>query len=360
LSALPNAFWITSGVVAGTLVVTAGLAVATSGTGESDTATVERVVDGDTIDVRLDGTTQRVRLLNVDTPETVDPDQPVQCMGPEATAFLTELLPAGTSVELTYDQERRDRYDRVLAGVFLEGQLVNAMIAAEGLGVAALYEPNDRFYDAVLTAQGEARDAGAGLFGTDVECTLPAQVARFADAAGEATQYTAGAGAGSGVALTTYDERIAHYVAATAAGATLAALLDSTDVWTVAHGTTWLADARRDVATATGALTTAAGGLTEARAAEVARLEAERLVAEAAEAARVAAERAAQEAEAARQAEAAREAESARQAAAAERDRQQSSAGSSSGSSGSGGGSGYTGCRKYAPGGKTWTPIPCP
>jgi micrococcal nuclease len=362
LAAVPRAFWVTSAVVVGTLAVTGGLAVAvSSGDDDSDTATVDRVVDGDTVDVVLDGEVTRVRLLNVDTPETVDPDEPVQCMGPEATAFLTELLPAGTTVQLLYDEEREDRYGRVLAGVTLDDELVNATIAAEGLGVAVLYEPNGRFFGAVQAAEAAARDAGAGLFDPAIACTLPAQVASLAQTVDEAEQFAAGAGAGVG--LDVYDDRIGKYAAAAATASALATLLDGDDHLTAAHGSTWLNTARREVAEGEQALGSAGSTLTEARASEAARLEEERRAAEAAEAARVAAEEAARAAEAARQAELARLAEEARQAAAArqaeaERARQQ---GSSAGTGSSGGGSStYTGCRKYAPGGKTWTPIPCP
>lgn len=114
--------------------------------GESQRARIVRVVDGDTIVVDYDGTDHRVRLLNVDTPETVQPGQPVQCLGPEATAFLRDRLPVGAPVVLRFDEERLDRYDRELAGVFdAEDALVNAKIARAGLGVAVLYEPNRRF-----------------------------------------------------------------------------------------------------------------------------------------------------------------------------------------------------------------------
>src|SRR5699024_6666111 len=92
---------------------------------DSVEATVTHVVDGDTIDVEYDGQEARVRLLNVDTPETVDPDVDPECMGPEATEFLEEMLPAGTSVELQPDEELHDRYGRYLAGVYLDGTLVN-------------------------------------------------------------------------------------------------------------------------------------------------------------------------------------------------------------------------------------------
>ena len=76
---------------------------------------VERVVDGDTIVVRGVG---RVRLIGVDTPETVDPRRPVEFFGREASAFTKRLL-EGQRVRLEYDWERADRYGRTLAYVYL-------------------------------------------------------------------------------------------------------------------------------------------------------------------------------------------------------------------------------------------------
>jgi micrococcal nuclease len=156
----------------------ASVAVATAAnTTKTDRAVVERVVDGDTVDVRLNGGVTRVRLLNVDTPETVDPNRPVQCLGPEASAFLTNLLPTGTPVSLEYDAERTDRYDRTLAAVFTsDGTLVNAEIARQGLAAAIVVGTNDRFYPPVEQATDEAVAAGRGLFSADVACTVPAQV----------------------------------------------------------------------------------------------------------------------------------------------------------------------------------------
>ena len=140
----------TAGLVVG------GVAVVGAAAGPA-TATVTRVVDGDTIDVSYGGSEARVRLLNVDTPETVDPNEPVECLGPEATDFLQELLPIGSVVKLQYDQTRYDRYDRELAGVFLDSRFVNAEIARAGLGVAVVYGDNDRFYDEVLAAHRRPR-----------------------------------------------------------------------------------------------------------------------------------------------------------------------------------------------------------
>src|SRR5205085_3089746 len=80
-------------------------------------ATVARVVDGDTIVVHLGGRTETVRLLGIDTPETVDPRKPVQCFGTEASHRTKELLPPGTGVRLERDVEARDIYGRLLAYV---------------------------------------------------------------------------------------------------------------------------------------------------------------------------------------------------------------------------------------------------
>ena len=82
------------------------------------TGVVERVVDGDTVIVRAGGGALRVRLLGIDTPETVDPDRPVGCFGPEASAYTKHLL-TGRSVSLVYDRELHDRYGRLLAYVYL-------------------------------------------------------------------------------------------------------------------------------------------------------------------------------------------------------------------------------------------------
>lgn len=170
----------TAKVVTGVAVLTVavgatGIVVAqSSGPDDRDRATVVRVVDGDTIDAEVNGDVERVRLLNVDTPETKHPERPVQCLGPEATEFLEELLAPGDRIELVYDVERTDRYDRTLAGVYKDDSLVNADIAEAGLGVAVLYEPNDRFYQEVLDAQARAEESGAGLHDAAIVCTLPA------------------------------------------------------------------------------------------------------------------------------------------------------------------------------------------
>ena len=173
-----------SAILAGTL-----LTGCHDGSGEG---TVVRVVDGDTLVAVVAGEETTIRLLNIDTPETKHPDLPVQCLGPEATDFLAERLPAGTEIELEYDEERLDRYDRTLAGVYESGSLVNAEIAAEGLGVPVYFEPNDRFLPEVEEAAATAQSEGLGLFSAATECTVPAQVEQLGAAADEIPQTVAG------------------------------------------------------------------------------------------------------------------------------------------------------------------------
>ncbi|MBI3972491.1 MAG: thermonuclease family protein [Chloroflexi bacterium] len=131
------------------------------------TGTVVRVVDGDTIDVRLaGGTTERVRLIGVDTPEAVDPRRPVQCFGPEASARARDLLlRQQVTLELDPSQGERDRYGRLLAYVFLpNGRNAAEVLIAEGYGreytFAAPYKYRSRF----RVAEAAARAQGAGLW----------------------------------------------------------------------------------------------------------------------------------------------------------------------------------------------------
>lgn len=122
---------------------------------------VERVVDGDTIIVRGVG---RVRLIGVDTPETVDPRRPVERFGKEASAFTKRLL-EGRRVRLEYDQQRTDRYGRTLAYVYLpDGTFANAEIIRRGYGHAYTRFPF-RLRDRFRRIEREARSAGVGLWG---------------------------------------------------------------------------------------------------------------------------------------------------------------------------------------------------
>lgn len=131
------------------------------------TGTVVHVIDGDTVEVALETRTETVRLLGIDTPETVKPGAPVDCFGPEASARTKALLPEGTEVRLTRDVEVRDRYDRLLAYVQrTRDQLaVNRSLVTDGFARTLSIAPNDAHRAELAAAERAARRAGKGLWG---------------------------------------------------------------------------------------------------------------------------------------------------------------------------------------------------
>lgn len=131
-----------------------------------------RIVDGDTIVVEAEGAEERVRLLNIDTPETVSPQAPVECGGPEASEAISELLSPGDVVVLEFDQERRDHYGRMLAAVFTEEVFVNEQLALQGWGEPVHFAPNDRYLEVIEAAWAQAEEQGAGLFSEDLGCRI--------------------------------------------------------------------------------------------------------------------------------------------------------------------------------------------
>ena len=141
------------------------LGAARSGTGPGGPlARVAAVVDGDTLDVTLVGRPERVRLLGVDTPETVDPRKPIGCYGPEAAAFTAGRL-TGRTVRLRFDRQRRDRYGRLLAYVEVDGRRFNDELLAGGYARLLVIPPNGRHGRAMLDQELAARTAGRGLWG---------------------------------------------------------------------------------------------------------------------------------------------------------------------------------------------------
>lgn len=128
------------------------------------TAVVTRVVDGDTIEARVGGAMEDVRLIGVDTPETVKPGTPVQCFGPRASHFTKRLLTRRT-VRLTMGVERRDVYGRLLAYVHLGRRFVEAALVRRGLARTLTIPPNDRFAPLLRRLELRAARAGRGLWG---------------------------------------------------------------------------------------------------------------------------------------------------------------------------------------------------
>ena len=125
---------------------------------------VERVVDGDTIVVKGIG---KVRLIGVDTPETVHPNKAVQFFGKEASAFTHSLLD-GKQIRLGYDQTRKDRYGRTLAYVYLpDSTFVNAELIKQGYGHAYTSFPF-KFLEQFRAYEREARQTGKGMWAVSV------------------------------------------------------------------------------------------------------------------------------------------------------------------------------------------------
>ena len=128
---------------------------------EKGTYAVERVVDGDTIIIAPE---VRVRLIGVDTPETVRPDHPVEPFGPEASTFTRSFLRGGT-VRLTFDRERFDRYRRHLAYVWVDGRMLNEELLRAGLGRwASTFHYSVPMKNRFKAAQQEAQEAGRGIW----------------------------------------------------------------------------------------------------------------------------------------------------------------------------------------------------
>lgn len=127
-------------------------------------AVVTKVVDGDTFEARIGTAVEDVRLIGVDTPETVAPGRPVGCFGPQASRFAHRRL-AGRRVRLRFGVERRDRYGRLLAYVRLDGRLVNAILLRRGLARTLTIPPNDRLALHFEHIERAAARAGRGLWG---------------------------------------------------------------------------------------------------------------------------------------------------------------------------------------------------
>ncbi len=129
---------------------------------------VTGVVDGDTLEARLDGRVVRVRLIGIDAPEATTT---VECFGREATARVRALVPPGTVVGLEKDVSETDRYGRLLRYLWLaDGRMLNEVLVREGYAQAATYPPDVRYQDRLLLAQRRAREAGAGLWSA---CVAP-------------------------------------------------------------------------------------------------------------------------------------------------------------------------------------------
>ena len=128
--------------------------------------TVLKVIDGDTVDIDIKGDTERVRLIGVNTPETKHPTKPIECFGPEASAYLTQLLPKGTHVRIERDIEARDRYGRMLLYLYRESDnlFINLDLVSHGYGTPMSIEPNTFHRNDFVHAAALAETTNEGLW----------------------------------------------------------------------------------------------------------------------------------------------------------------------------------------------------
>nr|WP_245947189.1 thermonuclease family protein [Bacillus taeanensis] len=126
---------------------------------------VTKVVDGDTIKVQLNGKEETIRMLLIDTPETVHPNKPVQPFGPEASQFVKSKL-EDQNVTLEMDISERDKYGRLLAYVYtMDGEMINERLLEEGLArVAYVFEPNTKYVDNFYKIQQQAQQEEKGIW----------------------------------------------------------------------------------------------------------------------------------------------------------------------------------------------------
>src|SRR3990172_3451423 len=139
-------------------------------------AEVTAVVDGDTIRVSIDGQPFTLRYIGIDTPETKDPNDPVECYGAEATDANTALV-EGKTVLLEKDVSETDRYGRLLRYVWFGETLVNEELVAQGFAVSSTFPPDVKYQERFTAAERQARDADLGLWpacgGADTPLVAP-------------------------------------------------------------------------------------------------------------------------------------------------------------------------------------------
>ncbi len=140
-----------------------------SGSAQSkDLYKVTKVFDGDTIQIEINGGKSSVRLIGIDTPETIDPRRPVGCFGKNASNETKRLL-EGKEVILTRDVSEVDKYDRLLRYVFLplgegENLFINDYLVRQGFAKALTYPPDVKYNERFLSAEKEARENLRGLW----------------------------------------------------------------------------------------------------------------------------------------------------------------------------------------------------
>ncbi|MFW5720672.1 MAG: thermonuclease family protein [Candidatus Dojkabacteria bacterium] len=138
------------------------------GTQETNTFSVVRVIDGDTVVVQTGKEELTIRYIGIDTPETVKPNSPVECFGKEASKYNTKLV-EGKNVQLEEDIKNTDSYGRLLRYVYVENDegtfiMVNKKLVEDGYAFAKSYPPNVKYQEIFREAETHAREKEKGLW----------------------------------------------------------------------------------------------------------------------------------------------------------------------------------------------------
>jgi len=127
-------------------------------------AQVVFVIDGDTIEVDIDGIQETIRFIGIDTPEKTGGFRPAECYGDEASERMRQLLEPGDAIRLELDIEARDRFERLLAYVYSPDGLLNELMVAEGYAEAVRFEPNTTLATRFEAAEASAKEFNLGLW----------------------------------------------------------------------------------------------------------------------------------------------------------------------------------------------------
>lgn len=140
---------------------------------------VTRVVDGDTFEVDFNGTKEKIRLIGVDTPESVHPDANKNSEDGKIASEYTKGYLEGKEVALEFDAQERDKYGRLLAYAWINGEMYNKHLLSAGYAQVATYPPNIKYVDDFTALQKTARENKVGLWAentkTEVEPQEPTQ-----------------------------------------------------------------------------------------------------------------------------------------------------------------------------------------
>jgi micrococcal nuclease len=131
--------------------------------GEFVDAKVVRVVDGDTVVVRYEGREERIRLIGVDTPETVHPNKPVEAYGEEAKEYTKKKLKE-KDIQIEFDVQERDRYGRLLGYIWVDGLLFNDELLRMGYARVATFPPNVKYVEMFKETEKNAKEKQVGIW----------------------------------------------------------------------------------------------------------------------------------------------------------------------------------------------------